>query len=150
MVPECLDDAARALLGRLRVAHLATADPSGRPHVVPVCYAFGEDVLWFVVDEKPKRPGRRLERLRNLDVNPQVALVADVWNEDWSRLEFVLIRGRATVVAEIAEWESAVERLRARYEPYRSMLLSPDKNPVVRIDVEHVHHWRAAGPERRA
>ena len=52
-----------------RVARLATVDPDGRPHVVPICFALEGDVLYTAVDEKPKRT-RALQRLRNIEANP--------------------------------------------------------------------------------
>ena len=69
---------------------------AGRPHVVPVCFAVAGDTCWIAIDEKPKQaPARGLKRLRNIAANPHVALVADRWDEDWSRLGWVMLRGRA-------------------------------------------------------
>lgn len=68
-------------LARHRVAHLATADASGRPHVIPICYAIGGTILYSVVDRKPKRvaPGRLRRRYRqyrtmDLDGRPVIAV----------------------------------------------------------------------------
>jgi PPOX class probable F420-dependent enzyme len=97
-----------------------------------------------VVDEKPKKPGRTLERIRNLLENPAVAVVVDRYDEDWSRLEYVLLRGRAALVDDPEEYARALERLRERYPQYRSMVLERQRNPMVRIVVERVHHWVAA------
>ena len=58
-----------------RVAHLATADAHGAPHVVPVVYACVGERIYFVVDEKPKRTRTGLKRLRNIAENPKVALI---------------------------------------------------------------------------
>ena len=82
-----------------RVARLATADASGRPHVVPICYAFDGDSLYSAIDLKPKRVGpRQLKRVRNLLDNPQVAVIVDDYSEDWSALGYVLIRGAAEIM----------------------------------------------------
>src|SRR5262249_5250057 len=78
-----------------RVAHLATADATGAPHVIPICYALVEGNCYFVVDEKPKRTRTGLKRLRNIAANSQVALVIDDYDEDWSRLAFLLVLGSA-------------------------------------------------------
>jgi PPOX class probable F420-dependent enzyme len=134
----------RAFLEAERVGRLATADRSARPHVVPFVYALVGDALYFVVDEKPKKPGRTLERIRNLLENPAVAVVVDRYDEDWSRLEYVLLRGRAALVDDPEEYARALERLRERYPQYRSMVLERQRNPMVRIVVERVHHWVAA------
>ena len=80
-----------------RVAHLATADANGRPHVVPVCFAYLNRRIYIAIDEKPKR-SLRLKRLRNIEENPRVALVLDRYDEDWSRLAWVLVQGTAAVL----------------------------------------------------
>lgn len=148
MVPSAFDATARAFLARHRVAHLATADAAGVPHVVPVCYAVSGGRLYFVVDDKPKHPGgRALKRMRNVAENPQVAFVADDWSEDWRRLAFLLVRGPAAIVADDRERRRALRALRARYPQYRAMTLDGPAHPVVGITPAHVHFWRAT-PER--
>ena len=83
-------------LARCRVAHLATADRHAVPHVVPLCFAVRGDTLYSAIDEKPKRrPGTMLKRLQNIAENPMVAAVADHYDEDWIRLGWVMLRGRA-------------------------------------------------------
>jgi PPOX class probable F420-dependent enzyme len=133
----------RFVLSR-RVARLATAGAEGRPHVVPLCYAFSGTHFYFVVDEKPKRKtGRPLKRLQNLLANPRVALVIDDYSDDWSKLAFVLIQGEAALVSAKREYEAALSLLRERYPQYREMRLSQEKNPAVRITPTKVHAWGA-------
>src|SRR3972149_6384655 len=77
-----------------RVGHLATADAQGKPLVVPVCFACSEESIYSVVDEKPKRvPATHLRRLKNIAENPQVCLVVDHYEEDWSRLAPLIVEG---------------------------------------------------------
>lgn len=142
-MPPILPDAVRAFLDRRRVAHLATADREGRPHVIPLCYARDGDDLYFVVDEKPKREGKRLKRITNIVENPAVALVVDIYDEDWRRLEYVLVRGRAEIVDEPAAFAHALTLLRARYPQYASMRLVPERNELVRVVAASAHHWMA-------
>ena len=67
--------------------------------MVPVCYAVTGDSVHFTIDEKPKKqPGARLKRLSNLRANPVAALVVDRYDEDWSRLGWVMVQGRAEVL----------------------------------------------------
>jgi PPOX class probable F420-dependent enzyme len=136
-------DADRAFAERHRVAHFATADATGAPHVIPICYALIGDVFYFVVDEKPKRTRTGLKRLRNIAANPRVALVIDDYDEDWTRLAYLLVRGRAAVVEESAEYATVLAALRERYPPYRTMPLASDTHPMVRIVPEHRHFWNA-------
>ena len=95
-----LTEAQRAFLDARRVAHLATADAGGAPHVVPVCFAVAGTNAYITVDDKPKsRSGKDLKRLRNIAENPAVALVADYYDDrDWSLLGWVMLRGRAEIL----------------------------------------------------
>src|SRR3990172_11393875 len=114
-----------------RVARVATADARGRPFAVPVCFVYLNGCLYTLVDEKPKS-GRRLRRLRNIEVNPQVALVFDRYEDDWERLSWVLIRGSASLVTERGEKAEVVAALRRKYEQYRSMAL--EQLPLIRVN----------------
>lgn len=142
----------RRFLEAQRRGHLATAGADGAPHVVPVCYALGDDAVWFVCDAKPKRgPARALTRLRNLRANPRAALVVDAWDEDWTRLAWVLVRGPAAEVLDPAEHAAALTALRMRYPQYRTMPLDdPHAHPVVRIVPASVRTWRGAPAVRSA
>ena len=149
-MPQVLAEDVRALLDRSRIGHLATADSRLRPHVVPLCYAREDDRLYFVVDEKPKQAGKRLKRLTNIAENPAVALVVDVYDEDWRRLEYALVRGTAQIVTRTDEFERALALLRARYPQYEAMRLEAGRNEVVRITATGVHHWKASAASEKA
>lgn len=130
------------LLRGAAVGRLATADAAGRPHVIPVCFAYddGGGVIYSALDGKPKRIGfDGLRRVRNIRANPQAALVVDHYSDDWSELWYVLITGRAEVVASGDEPARAVALLRAKYWQYREMAL--DGNPVIRLTPERVVGW---------
>jgi PPOX class probable F420-dependent enzyme len=114
------------------------------PHVVPICYALVGDNFYFVVDEKPKRSRHGLKRLRNIAANPQVALVIDQYDEDWSRLAFLLVQGQAAPVTDPREYAGVLEALRRRYPQYRGMALQFELHPMVRIALRRCHSWRAA------
>lgn len=110
-----------------------------------MCYALDGAALYFVADEKPKRgPARALKRLSNLRENPQAALVVDDYDDDWSRLAYVLVRGPTSFVADPSMHAAALRLLRARYAQYERMALDdPERNPVVRLDPARVVLWRA-------
>ena len=139
-----LTDDQRGYIDGHRVAHLATADGTGAPHVIPICYALVGDAFYFVVDNKPKRSRTGLKRLRNIAANPRVALVIDDYDDqDWTRLAYLLVGGRAARVDDREEYADALEALRSRYSQYRGMPLAFDTHPMIRITAEHVHTWRA-------
>lgn len=131
------------LLREGRVARLGTADASGRPLVVPVCYAFDGARLYSVIDAKPKRT-RDLRRLRNIAENPRVSLVVDEYDEDWTRLRWVIVEGRADVLTDGAEYAGAVDLLLAKYPQYRAMGLDRAQGTLVRVTSERLLSWSYA------
>jgi len=139
-----LADNERHFLDRGRVGHLATADRGGAPHVVPVCYAITDTTLYITVDEKPKRAGR-LKRLRNIDENPAVAIVVDRYDEEWGRLGWVMLRGRAEILNAGAEHDRAQSLLRARYPQLRTMALA--SLPVIALRIDRVSSWGELSPD---
>ena len=138
------DDQRRFLKSR-RVGHLATADAEGAPHVVPVCYAVSGHAAYITIDQKPKGNPRSLKRLRNIVENPATALVVDRYDEDWSRLGWVMLRGRAEILDSGAEHDAAQELLRSRYPQYRRMQLAD--LPVIAIRIERATSWGELTPE---
>lgn len=126
-----------------RVGHLATVDAQGRPHNVPVCFALLGGHIYIAIDEKPKRvTPERLRRVRNVQANPAVCLVVDDYDEDWSHLAWLQVRGQATLVEDSAERSAALAALRARYPQYRAMAL--EGRPLLRIIPHRWVDWRAA------
>ena len=125
-----------------RVGRLATADAGGRPHVVPVCYVLAEDRIYSAVDAKPKRTPN-LRRVRNVAENPRVSLVVDVWDEDWSRLAWVMAEGTAGILTGDLERAPALAALEAKYPQYVSMDLPATAGAVLAITPERVVAWRA-------
>jgi len=129
---------ARFLASR-RVGHLATADARAAPHLVPVCFVVSESALYITIDRKLKGDIRALKRLRNIVENPIAAFVADRWDEDWTRLGWVMLRGAAEILADGAEHDRAQALLRSRYPQYRGMVL--DDLPVIAIRIERATSW---------
>jgi PPOX class probable F420-dependent enzyme len=123
-----------------RVARLATVDSGGRPHIVPVVFAYEAGVAYTPIDLKPKAaPPPRLRRVRNIEANPQVQLLIDRYDEDWRRLAFVQLRGSAEVIEAGEEYDRAVHLLEEKYPQYAALPLVG--RPVIRIAVERVVSW---------
>ena len=130
----------KASVAAQRIGRLATADALGKPHVVPVCFAISDDALYITVDEKPKRAtGRPLKRLRNMLDNPSTAFVADRYDEDWTQLGWVMLRGHAEILAVGSEHDRAQTLLRERYPQYRVMRLA--ELPVIALRIGRVTSW---------
>lgn len=137
-----------------RVGRLATVDASGRPVVVPCCFAVveraGEPVVVSVLDAKPKSVDvMGLARVRNIDANPEVCLTVDLYSDDWNRLRFVQLWGAARVIqGGSQEAASAIEALRQKYPQYRSMDL--EDAPVFEISGLGANSWQFSKTETGA
>jgi PPOX class probable F420-dependent enzyme len=141
---------AAELLYQSRVARLATADGTGQPLVVPVCYVFDGRVCFSALDAKPKRLApSRLRRVRNIAENPRVSLTVDRYDEDWSQLCWVIVQGRADILTEGSERAGAVDLLLSKYAQYRVMGLDREGATVIRISPERTLHWRWGNPPQR-
>ena len=132
------------LLHTARVARFATADAAGQPLVVPMCFALVEGRIYSAVDAKPKRT-RELRRLRNVADNPRVSLVVDVWDEDWTKLAWVIVEGAAGILTTDLERAPALAALAAKYPQYVAMDLATSAGAVIAITPARVVAWRAAG-----
>jgi coenzyme F420-0:L-glutamate ligase/coenzyme F420-1:gamma-L-glutamate ligase len=132
-----------AFLHAQRAGRLATADASGAPHVIPVCYACDSARLYIGLDAKPKRVApSQLKRVRNLAANPRVALVVDRYSDDWNELAYLLIHGSASLLEpNHPDHASAVALLRGRYPQYLSMPI--EQAPVIAIAPTRVVAWGA-------
>jgi PPOX class probable F420-dependent enzyme len=132
------EEQSRFLASR-RVGHLATADRHAVPHLVPVCFVVDTGSLYITIDRKPKGDPRRLKRLRNITENPVAAFTADRWDEDWKRLGWVMLHGRAEILAEGVEHDRAQRLLAQRYPQYRGMAIA--ELPVIALRIERVTNW---------
>ena len=140
--PSRLSPHALRLIRSARIAHLATADRSGQPHAVPICFVFDDKYFYSPIDEKPKRTApAKLKRLRNIAENPQVSLVIDHYDENWSKLAYVLITGAARVMQRGQRHRRVVTLLRRKYSQYRTMAI--DRRPMIVIKPKRIIGWSA-------
>ncbi|MDQ3967164.1 MAG: TIGR03668 family PPOX class F420-dependent oxidoreductase [Thermoproteota archaeon] len=110
---------------RARVARLATVDSEFKPHIVPVVFVFDGNNFFIPVDEKRKaaKPGK-LKRIRNIQDNPNVALLIDEYSEDWTKLAFIMIEGKASVATkeeQNIQVREAYKKLMAKYIQYQKV-----------------------------
>lgn len=143
-----LTDGDRVFLGSARRVVLATIGRDGRPRLVPVCFVVdpARPILYTPIDEKPKSVGDpgRLARVRDIIADPRVSVLVDRWEEDWGRLTWLRLAGRAVLVQPAdrsAERTIAIAALRARYPQYASHDL--EARPLIRVGIERVTRWGA-------
>ena len=131
---------ASRLIRSARIAHLATAAANGQPHVVPICFVYDGKYFYSPIDEKPKQVApSKLKRLKNIAANPNVALVIDHYDEDWRKLAYVLIFGRARVINRGIAHRRAIRLLRRKYPQYRRMAI--DQRPLIVITILRFTAW---------
>jgi PPOX class probable F420-dependent enzyme len=121
-----------------RVGRLATTTRQGRPHVVPCCFVLRGDQIFTAIDDVKAKRTLALRRVDNVESHPEVALLVDHYDEDWSALWWVRMDGSAALAAPgSAAHESAIDLLVEKYEQYRSR---PPPGPVIVLSIEQ---WRA-------
>jgi len=123
-----------------RSARLATADADGVPHVVPIVFAVADmHTLVAAIDHKPKTT-YNLKRLRNIVVRPEVSILVDHYEDDWSRLWWVRLDGTARVEADDQLRKQHLGPLIAKYRQY---LERPPRGPVIIVEIKTVRSWNA-------
>ena len=125
-------DEARQRFAAARVARLATITPAGTPHLIPITFALLGETIYSVVDAKPKRT-TELQRLQNVEANPRVSLLADHYEDDWTKLWWVRADGTARILeANEREARGAIEVLSTRY---------PQQRPTGSVLAADVDRW---------
>jgi PPOX class probable F420-dependent enzyme len=119
---------------------MATTDPDGRSHLVPIVFALEGNTLYSAVDRKPKRSSK-LRRIENARARPDVTILVDHYEEDWDRLWWIRLRGRARVLDDGDERDHALALLQEKYPQYRT---EPPDGPVLAVDVTEMREWTAS------
>ncbi|MCY3651683.1 MAG: TIGR03668 family PPOX class F420-dependent oxidoreductase [bacterium] len=126
------------LLGEARSATLGTVDEKGQVHLVPIVFAFQDGMIYTAVDAKPKTT-HRLKRIRNIESNPRVSVLVDHYHDDWERLWWIRLDGKARIVESGPARTSALLLLAEKYPIYVDQ---PPPGPAIVIEVETIRSWR--------
>jgi len=119
------------------VARMATVTPDGRPHLVPIVFVVADEVIYTAIDSKPKS-SLRLQRLANIESNPNVSVLVDHYTDDWSQLWWVRADGTAAIHHGGTDHQRGYELLRAKYPQYQSTSLI---GPVIAVAVQQWSFW---------
>jgi PPOX class probable F420-dependent enzyme len=133
-------DQMRARLERARAVRLATVDERGQAHLVPVIFVVDGDVFYSPTD-KPKEGKPRPKRLRNLDHNQRVTVLADFYDEDWLRAWWVRLRGPARVISDGPERTRALNLVDRKYPQFDGPRYLADGGPVLAVDIKDWLGW---------
>ena len=110
--------------------------------MIPICFVYDGENFYSPIDEKPKRTvPQKLKRVKNIRENAQVAVVIDTYNEDWRKLAYILVSGKARVLLSGANHRKAVKLLRRKYSQYRKMRI--DRLPMILIRPTRMTNWSA-------
>lgn len=118
-MPTLDEDACRERLAAMPVARLATLRGDGTPRLIPMTFAVVDGVVCSAIDRIKPKADARLARLRDIDRDPRVALVADRYDDDWSQLWWVRVDATAAEHTDGPLRDRALDALQDKYEPYR-------------------------------
>jgi PPOX class probable F420-dependent enzyme len=116
-----------------RVARIGTVDEQGRVHIVPIVFALDGEVVYSASDAGP-RPAKRL---RNLEHDNRVTLLIDVYDEEWTKVWWVRLRGAGRIVEHQKERQRAVQLLVEKYPQFGDGL----DGPIMAVDIENRSGW---------
>jgi PPOX class probable F420-dependent enzyme len=142
----------KTTINKSRIGRLATVDLECKPHVIPVVFVFDNDrnCYFIPIDEKTKRSRpENLKRIKNIQENPNVALLLDEYNEDWTKLYFIMIRGKGSILGgkkleqnEMPLLEKAHKLLRNKYPQYQKISVG---KYLIMIMPQKVIAWKNNG-----
>ena len=127
------------LLDQTRSATLGTVDDGGRPHLVPIVFAYRDGRLCTAVDRKPKTT-YRLKRLRNIETNPQVSVLLDCYDDDWTKLWWIRIDGTARLLDSGPAFRQGIALLTGKYQAY---VVQPPPGPLIEVKIQTIRAWSA-------
>ncbi len=137
-----LNQKTKALIKGAKVARLATVDQKSHPYVVPVVFVFHENSIFIPLDEKVKTVNaRKLKRVKNIEKNPNVTLLIDKYQNNWKKLFFLMIHGKATVIdGKNSKLMDKVHKLLiSKYPQYKKIGVG---NSCITIKPTKVTYWK--------
>jgi PPOX class probable F420-dependent enzyme len=141
------DRCVKTIIDKARIARLATVDSECKPHLIPVVFVFGNDCYYIPIDGKTKQSmPEKLKRAKNIQQNSNVALLIDEYNEDWTKLYFIMIQGKASIIGgkeleqnELLLLEKAHKLLSDKYLQYQKIDIG---EYVIMIIPQKVMTWK--------
>jgi nitroimidazol reductase NimA-like FMN-containing flavoprotein (pyridoxamine 5'-phosphate oxidase superfamily) len=130
-----LRKASAKLLTRERVCRVATAGKDGMPHVVPVCHVLADGKIYFGT-------GGDSLKTRHLTANPHLAVLVDLYSEEWSLLRGVMVQGTVRLLRRGREFRKIRALLYKKYPQYPDEgALEESDDIIVEMTPAHVASW---------
>jgi len=136
-----LNQKTMALIKGAKVARLATVDQKSHPYVVPIVFVIHENSFFIPLDEKVKTVNaRKLKRVKNIEKNPNVTILIDKYQNDWKKLFFLMIHGKATVIDSNNNklMDKVHKLLISKYPQYKRIGVG---NSCIKINPTKVTYW---------
>lgn len=131
------------------VARLATVNPDGQAHQVPMVFAWHDAKLWSPIDGKPKRQGQPA-RVRNILRNPSASVLIDDYCDDWRQLWWIRLEVEIKVLAldncsasDHVKAQKALQALRAKYPQYLDTPILGEPPTLLEMSIRSMTSWRA-------
>ena len=123
------------LLTRERVCRVATVGEGGMPHVVPVCHVLADGKVYFGTANDG-------QKVRNLKTNPHMAVLVDLYSEDWRLLKGVMVQGAARLIQRGPEFRKIRALLYQKYPQYPDDAgLKESDDVIVEVTPARVAAW---------
>ena len=130
-----LKKALATLIEQERVCRVATANPSGIPHVVPVCHVLADGKLYFGSAADAKK-------VVNLKANPRAAVTVDLYSDAWAHLKGVMVRGTVRLLERGPRFRKARALLYRKYPHYPDeAALEESESVIVEVSPTRVFSW---------
>ncbi len=122
-------------LARERVCRVATLGEDGMPHVVPVCHVLAQGRVYFGT-------GNDSQKARNLKANPHMAVLVDLYSDDWSFIRGVMVQGVARLIQRGPEFRKIRTLLYEKYPQYPTEdALGESDSTIVEMTPARVSSW---------
>lgn len=127
--------------------YLATAASNLQPYATPVVFILHNGKIYVPLDQKPKAVSiSKLKRVKNIQENPKVCFLVHHYDEDWTRLWFVMITGYATLVNGSletirTELKTIHNKFLSKYSQYNKISVG---NFYIRIRINKTAYWKYA------
>ena len=133
------------LIKNSNIGYLATASSNLQPYATPVVFILQNENVYVPLDQKPKTVSiSELKRVKNIQENPKVCFLVHHYDEEWTKLWFVMITGYATLVNATSETLKAKlktihNKFLSKYSQYNKISVG---NFYIRIRIAKTTHWR--------
>jgi Predicted flavin-nucleotide-binding protein len=131
------------LIKNTSIGYLATAASNLQPYMTPVVYIIQNENVYVPLDEKPKTVSiSELKRVKNIQENPKVCFLVHHYDEDWTKLWFVMITGYASLLDSTSEKLTTIHnKFLSKYSQYNKIGLA---NFYIKIRINKTIYWKYA------